>query len=163
MPRPDCMPIIYAISASVIISAPFSCALFFFRVKAVYYDNKVVTMFFGCLWLVLFGLSLLIPFAVEGGHVGPTQWCTVTKVRDSAAGLGFVNCVFDTLVFVAISVRIMSFAYGRGNMRTRAKTFFRGHGLGALSRSLLHGGQLYYLFVASVLLSCRTHVASRSA
>jgi len=51
---------------------------------------------------------------------------------------------FDTLVFFAISLRIVSFSIVGDTFGARMRSFFRGDGLPNLSRSLLYGGQLYY-------------------
>jgi hypothetical protein len=70
----------------------------------------------------------------------------IIKVADYAAAPAVLNSVFDTLIFIVISLRIMSFSYRDGHSTTRAGIFFRGDGLSKISRALLQGGQLYYLF-----------------
>jgi hypothetical protein len=52
-----------------------------------------------------------------------------------------INFTLDTLVFFAISLRIVSHSI---EDRALLRSFFRGDGLFSLSRSLLHSGQLYY-------------------
>jgi hypothetical protein len=149
-PRRNCMPLMYAVTASEAIALPSSCILFLLRVKGVYFNSRIITTLFGVLWLAILGLSLSLPWSVEGAHIGTTQWCVLVKVKSYAVALGIVNCLFDTCVFIAISARIMAFSLNDGTLRTRARTFFQGRGLNALSRSLLQGGQLYYLFVTYV-------------
>jgi hypothetical protein len=143
------MSLIYAIGVCVVISLPSSSALFVFRVTAVYYRNDFIAVFFGCLWLGLLGLTFLIPLAVRGGHIGITQRCLITQVASYASAPLVLNCVIDTLIFIVISVRIMSFSYTDGPIMKQVSTFFRGDGLPRFSRNLLRNGQLYYLFVAS--------------
>jgi hypothetical protein len=55
--------------------------------------------------------------------------------------------VNDTLVFLAISYRMTSFAMVKSTWRARTKSFFTGDGLYYLSKVLLQSGQIYYLSV----------------
>jgi hypothetical protein len=55
-----------------------------------------------------------------------------------------LNAVYDTLVFLAISYRIISYTIIGDSWSARVKTFFGANGLPRLSKGLLHGGQLYY-------------------
>jgi len=56
-----------------------------------------------------------------------------------------LNAVNDTLIFIAISYRIlMHTAYPGDSWWARAKLFFTADGLPRLSKALLQGGQLYY-------------------
>jgi hypothetical protein len=57
-----------------------------------------------------------------------------------------MHAIYDTLVFLAISFRILSYTVVGDTFEARVKSFFRGTGLPNLSRSILQGGQLYYLF-----------------
>jgi len=57
-----------------------------------------------------------------------------------------MHAIYDTLVFLAISFRILSYTVVGDTFEARVKSFFRGTGLPSLSRSILQGGQLYYLF-----------------
>ena len=118
--------------------------MFFLRVKAVYFDSKATVVFFGILWLSIFGTLFLDLFNVTTAHIGTTKKCIITSVGYPGAIPVFLQSAFDTLVFVAISLRVASYSMAFG---TRTKSFFRGHGLLGISRCILKGGQLYYLFV----------------
>jgi hypothetical protein len=50
------------------LSVPATSLLFFFRVKAVYNNSKIITLFFGILWLAIAGLSILIMLGITGGE-----------------------------------------------------------------------------------------------
>jgi hypothetical protein len=50
------------------IAVPATSLLFFFRVKAVYNHSRIVTSFFGSLWLAIAGLSILIMLGITGGE-----------------------------------------------------------------------------------------------
>jgi hypothetical protein len=56
-----------------------------------------------------------------------------------------INAVNDTLVFVAISYKIVSNTAVGNGWRACVSSFFRADGLPILSKALLQGGQLYYL------------------
>jgi hypothetical protein len=58
-----------------------------------------------------------------------------------------LTAVNDTLIFLAISYRMMSLSAVDGPWTARAKSFFTGDGMYRLSKSLLHSGQVYYLSV----------------
>ncbi|KZP06556.1 hypothetical protein FIBSPDRAFT_876448, partial [Athelia psychrophila] len=51
----------------------------------------------------------------------------------------------DTMVFLAISYRLAADAVTAGDWRSRVRSIATGKGLFSLSRSLMKGGQLYYL------------------
>jgi hypothetical protein len=132
-------------------SVPSSSILFFFRVKAIYHNNKIVTAVFGFLWCSLFALSFLVPISVTGTHIGTTEECIITYIARRSSAPLVLNTIFDTAVFIAISLRIMSFATTGKTFSARAQSFVQGDGLPLLSKSLLQGGQLYYLFVATLI------------
>ena len=150
-PVANCNSLVYTISIFLVIAMSSSSALFFFRVKAVYSDNRLITVFFGFLWFTLFGLSFIIPSAVKGTHIGTTQWCIITSVAPYGSAPIVLNTVNDTLVFIAISVRLVSSSSASDSFGARMKSFWLGHGLPGLSRGLLRGGQLYYLSVTSFM------------
>jgi tetrahydromethanopterin S-methyltransferase subunit C len=142
-----CNAVSIASGCFFVLGVPSTSALFFFRVQAVYYHNRFITTFFGALLFALFGLSVLIPFTGRGEHIGTTQRCITTKLEHFGALPVFLNSFMDTLIFVAISFRIISYSLVGDTFNARMRSFFRGAGLPSLSKSILQGGQLYYLFV----------------
>jgi hypothetical protein len=148
-PFAHCNIMIYVIAVGLLFVASSTSALFFFRVKAVYDNNRIVTIFFGSLWFVLFGLCFMLPLAAKATHIGRTQICIVVQVERYGSIPVIAHFVFDTFVFLAISVRIVSFSIVGDTFGAQMRSFFRGDGLPNLSRSLLYGGQLYYLSVIS--------------
>jgi hypothetical protein len=56
-----------------------------------------------------------------------------------------LTAVFDTLVFLAISYKMVSISMADNNCSAHVRSFFRGDGLHKLSKSLLRSGQVYYL------------------
>jgi hypothetical protein len=58
-----------------------------------------------------------------------------------------LTAVNDTLIFIAISYRMVSLSMVSGTWSARAKSFFTGDGLHHLSKAMLQSGQAYYLSV----------------
>ncbi|KZP18047.1 hypothetical protein FIBSPDRAFT_1046428 [Athelia psychrophila] len=129
-------------SAVTIASTSF---LFFLRVRAVYLQSRTVTMLFGALWVVTTSVSVgFAALAARDVELVPyTTYCTTsTKHTDIVATMTFVH---DTMVFLAISCRLAADAVTAGDWRSRVLSIATGKGLFSLSRSLMKGGQLYYL------------------
>jgi hypothetical protein len=71
----------------------------------------------------------------------------ITSVAPYGSAPIVLNAVNDTIIFIAISVRLVSFTSTSDSFVARIKSFWLGDSLPDLSRALLRGGQLYYLFV----------------
>lgn len=126
---------------------PINTLLFLFRILAVFHENRLVIFFFATLWLAITATALLTPWALEGVPIGDTKYCTTTKVSNDASIGIVISAVNDTLVFLAISARLLGLSnVGLKSWPGRMKTFFTGDGMGKLSFLLLQTGQLYYLY-----------------
>lgn len=123
-----------------------NASLFLLRVLAVYADSsrKVKTGFIFA-WATTF-LSLTGPFSAQINFAA--LGCNIGQVKPLSSP-GFLSlAVFDTLVFVAISIKVLrmnSDWYTPG--QSYAASFIRGADLTRVSRVLLRSGQLYYLYV----------------
>jgi hypothetical protein len=146
VPIVHCHTFYNVLTSFAIVSLSSNAALFFFQVKAVYH-NKFVTAFFGFLWFGFSCLNFILLVASKAGHLATTKRCITTKNNDFALASGFYKVGYDTLVFLAISIRIVSYSIEGETFSGRVRSFLRGDGLPHLSRSLLKGGQLYYSFV----------------
>jgi hypothetical protein len=147
-----CNTIFITIGCFFVLAGPSTSALFFFRIKAVYHQNMFVTGFFGVLLFALFGLSFLGPFAERSEHIGMTQRCNIIQTEPFGLVPLFLHSIMDTLAFIAISFRIVSYSLVGDTFSARMRSFFRGSGLPSVSKSILQGGQLYYLFVTRILI-----------
>lgn len=138
-----CEVFYHPISGFIVVGVPATLALFYLRVKAVYFDKKLVVAFFGLLWLSIFGTLFLIPFNLTLAHIGPTKRCIVVAAHSRGATPVLLHSAFDTLVFIAISIRIASYSI---TSSARTKSLFRlgGDGLSRICRYILWGGQVYY-------------------
>jgi len=143
-PVAHCQNFLYFVASSFVLAMPATSLLFFFRVRAVWSNSKIITAFFGMLWLGNLGTSVLVPFAVDGAHIGTTQRCIDTAVRSYASTPIVLNAINDTLIFIAISLRIVAFTVAGDTWGAHIRSFVSGDGLPRMSRALLQGGQLYY-------------------
>lgn len=123
--------------------------LFLLRVRAVFLHNRPVIVAFVMLWISTLG-TLTQPFTIhrERTHAN-TSLCLTAVESFSTVGLIAV-AVFDTAVFLAISVRLGVMSYlGTNDWKGRTKSFFTGGNIPlegpVMSRVLLKTGQLYYL------------------
>ncbi|KAI0795911.1 hypothetical protein C8Q75DRAFT_352091 [Abortiporus biennis] len=139
----DCHTLTKAIGWSAAIALPLNSLLFFFRVRAVFHNDTVITFIFGFLWLSTLA-CFTAPFAVDGGHIGTTSHCINTSVQPSVSVALIVVGVHDTIVFFAITTRLTMMSLAN-NWKDRARAFLSGRGMGHISRTVLMSGQIYYL------------------
>ncbi|KIM76936.1 hypothetical protein PILCRDRAFT_825948 [Piloderma croceum F 1598] len=143
-PIDNCESVKYVEGILFEISSVATSLLFFFRVKAVYRHSRFVIAFFGFLFLINAGLSLLSMLGTTGIRIPYTRRCTQHIARSYMATPIILTAANDTLVFLAISYRILSSAMVPSTWRARTRSFFTGDGLYRLSKALLKGGQVYY-------------------
>ncbi|KAF7973237.1 hypothetical protein HWV62_15737 [Athelia sp. TMB] len=143
-PVAQCQTLEYIICSFYEVSLPATSLLFFFRVKAVYGNARFVTLFFGILWFSVLGLSILLMLAVQSDHIPHTLRCKEAVVRAYGSIPTIISAIYDTLVFMAISYRVVQHTLIGETWAARWRSFVTGEGLYTLSRALLRGGQLYY-------------------
>jgi hypothetical protein len=66
-PIDNCNALKYAEGVFAEIAIPATSLLFLFRVKAIYNHSRIVTAFFGFLWIAIAGLSILIMLGITRG------------------------------------------------------------------------------------------------
>ncbi|KAJ6528739.1 hypothetical protein DFH09DRAFT_157256 [Mycena vulgaris] len=128
-----------------------STFLFFSRVRAVYGGDRLVTATFGFLWLTVVGTSMTIPFSGNAIRLGDPFKCVVVNVEVYTSSAGITFTVYDTLVFFAISYRLVSnFRYSEELAHgEQIRVFFSGASLPAFSKALFTDGQMYYMITAA--------------
>jgi hypothetical protein len=95
---------------------------------------------------LFFGISSCANYVAD--RIPYTRRCIAGVSNTTYVTIPIVmTAVFDTLVFLAISYRMVSVALSDNTWGARAKSFFRGDGLHRLSKALLQSGQAYYLSV----------------
>ncbi len=105
---------------------------------------------FGLLWAATLGGSLTVPIAF---HSGPfdiavaTDGCFGTVFPAYVFSAYLISAVYDALLFLAVTYRLLFYHLYRDGQTSRLKSFFSGEGLGHVSKVLLQTGQSYYLCV----------------
>ncbi|CAL1701736.1 unnamed protein product [Somion occarium] len=141
----DCHTLSTISSWFLVLALPCNSMLFFIRIRAVFLMSPLVTAGFGILWLTTVGAALTVPFGVQAMNLQPGRsWCSVVEVRSYSSTGWFYMVFYDTLVFIAISFRTVSFGLAE-TWKERLSSFISGKGVGHVSRSLLRTVQLYYL------------------
>ncbi|TDL21970.1 hypothetical protein BD410DRAFT_789054 [Rickenella mellea] len=158
----DCQKLQTALGSCFAVAVPATSLLFFFRVRAIFEREKIVVGIFFLVWLATLGGSLTVPFAIFGGHIGPTLHCINTAVKPySSVGI-IVSTVSDTLVLLAISYRLITTTSLEDSVKGRVQGFFGGKGLPRISKSLLQGGQQYYLITVGFNIATMAMILSPS-
>jgi len=153
-PIDNCVSIKYVQGIFFVTGGPATSLLFLFRVKAVYNHSRLVTGLSSLLVLGLTGSEYGLFFGISScanyvaDRIPYTRRCIAGVSNTTYVTIPIVmTAVFDTLVFLAISYRMVSVALSDNTWGARAKSFFRGDGLHRLSKALLQSGQAYYLSV----------------
>ncbi|PPQ70819.1 hypothetical protein CVT24_001036 [Panaeolus cyanescens] len=141
----DCARFEKIICAMYPIAIPATSLLFFFRVKAVFDRNQLVVAFFGFMWLAVLAGCLTVTQGVTGVNIGPTKYCLNFDLKDYVSAAAIIPLVNDTLVFLAISWRLMTNTHVDYDIRSGVKTLMFGEYLPAFSKTLFQDGQAYYL------------------
>lgn len=127
--------------------------LFFMRIRAIYANNKYVVLFFFLSWLAVVGGCV---FETQNGGKkvqlasipSPGTYCIYSpdlNFISLVTSMTTIPMVNDTLIFVAITWRLMQNAHVKVNLRNGIRVMILGHYLPAFSRALLKDGQVYFL------------------
>ncbi|ESK90828.1 hypothetical protein Moror_16534 [Moniliophthora roreri MCA 2997] len=127
--------------------------LLFFRLRAVYWENRRMVIGFFVSFLVVTGCSTLIPFAGAGYRIGPSNpYCTANMNARLAEAMLLIPLLNHIAVFIAISVRLSQLnsikdfgSSPRKGLVFQVKAFWRGKHLPLLSKTVLQDGQIYIL------------------
>ncbi|KAK7681909.1 hypothetical protein QCA50_014871 [Cerrena zonata] len=154
IPSNDCQKVVPITEWFMVLSMIFNSLLFVFRVRAVYFNSRKVTIIFSVLWLTT--LTQLIPPIVSVMQIHPGDgWADCDAILNMKPWviIGFIlTAIFDTAVFVAISMQVLGFTGEVHTRKERMSSFLNGKELGNLTRSVLQTGQLYYL--VTIVVDC---------
>lgn len=143
---PNCQIVSTTIATAYAVAIPSTLLLFLFRIFAVFNGEPAVRYLFVFLWTAVLGCAMSFPFALFGAHIGPTNHCTDKGVKAFSSAPIVASTVFDSLVFIFVSWRLLNSDAAVGDSwRDRLKTFYGGGALPTLSKGLLQSGQIYYL------------------
>ena len=128
---------------------PLNSSLFLLRIWGVFYGSKPVIALFSVLWLSTFA-SFPSIFAVKIHPIGPTRYCIIDAAPHLVSLSFIVTAVYDSLVFLAITLKIISDSHVEG-WKACIRLFLKGENVGRISRALLQTGQAYYLWIFSFM------------
>ena len=138
---------ITAIGAVGTVAVPANSFIMFLRVRAVYSQSTLVVYAFAFLWVATVAGCVTAPFSLKGIHIGTTQRCIDSEVKAYGSAGIVISAVNDTLIFLAITYRLLFHHITSSSWSSRVHSFFRGDGMGEVSKLLLQTGQLYYMCV----------------
>ena len=141
----DCYAFLKIGAAANTISVALSSLLMYFRIHAVYCHSPLVKTGFAVMWLGVVGAS--IPESVYAQGTLIAGQCVPTGIQSYGASGLAASTIFDGLVFVGVSYRLLTFHSLSQSWLDRLKDFFLGNGLHKTSKILLQNGQLYFAYV----------------
>jgi hypothetical protein len=119
--------------------------LFFLRARAIYNRNTILVFFLFLMWLSVLGTAAIVPIIATTANIGTTDYCIDVAVKSYASAATITPLVHDTIIFLAISLRL----FGNSHVtRRNFKAFVTGEYLPQFSKAILKDGQLYYLYVS---------------
>ncbi|KAJ6486616.1 hypothetical protein C8R45DRAFT_1214012 [Mycena sanguinolenta] len=148
-PVENCDALALGRSICIVLTQISTAMLFFLRVTAVWYPNKIAYGVFSILWLAVLGAGITVPIGVRAAHIGPTLRCIDTSIPANIQVSVILPLINDTAVFLAINYRILAHTILADSSMARLRLFFNGTGLSTLSRALLQSGQHFYLIAVA--------------
>ncbi|KAJ6454651.1 hypothetical protein C8R45DRAFT_1189264, partial [Mycena sanguinolenta] len=144
-PVKNCAAAELGVGICLLLSQTATAMLFFLRVTAVWYPNKIAYVVFSILWLAVLGAGISAPLGILAAHIGPTMQCINTDVPTYVEVAVIVPLINDSAIFLAITYRIIAHTIVADSLVALIRVFFGGTGLSRLSQALLRSGQHFYL------------------
>ncbi|KAJ7301962.1 hypothetical protein DFH08DRAFT_759861 [Mycena albidolilacea] len=160
-PLPACNTAFLAFNSFYPITVTATAFLFFFRVRAIYRASRLATLIFGFLWLSVLATSTTIPISGRAISFGDRPQCIVAHGAAYNGSSGVTITVHDTIVFFAISYRLVSnFAQEDQTRGEKIRGLFSGANLPAFSKALFNEGQMYYMItvVTNVITTAMVYI-----
>lgn len=139
----ECYGLLQAAAWLIAVATPLNAFLFLIRVVGIFRGSRVMVYTFIGLWASTWS-SLLIPVSFNVDDNPDNVICLATETKPYGAVGFFTVLLFDSAVFIAISLRVTGISMAR-SWKARLRIFFTGQDTGYISRTLLRSGQLYYL------------------
>ncbi|KAF7969572.1 hypothetical protein HWV62_26871 [Athelia sp. TMB] len=140
----SCTPISALLGTVFVLSVASTSMMFLLRVRAVYLNSTRITTLFALMWLGTVTLTVVTDLNMRADHQLGSRICIDEDLARYAAFPVYATFFGDTMVFVAITYRLMADAATGDDWHSRLLSMVQGRGLRRLSRSLLQSGQLYY-------------------
>ncbi|KAJ7842934.1 hypothetical protein B0H14DRAFT_1020816 [Mycena olivaceomarginata] len=142
-PLANCRAAMVVFNSFYSLSAGCTSLLFFFRVRAIYGGQRIISWIFAFLWICVVGAAILVPIYSYAASVGSV--CIVTKIPSIVGAAATALTVHDTSVFVAISYRLLANSHREHTPTEMMRALFRGANLHTFSTALFRDGQMYYM------------------
>ncbi|KAF7334203.1 hypothetical protein MSAN_02381600 [Mycena sanguinolenta] len=150
VPVKNCNALAVSLDICFVLSQTSTALLFFLRVTAVWYPNKIAYVVFSILWMAVLGAGITVPLGDHAAHIGPTMQCIMSDPPASTELAVIVPLINDTAIFLAINYRILAHTIVADSSMARLRVFLGGKGLSTLSQALLETGQHFYLIAVVV-------------
>lgn len=124
---------------------PTSQLLLFLHVRAIYIDNRVVVWIFLFLWLATVAGSVIASIRMPSIQAGLDDYCIPISFSTFSIAIIIIPFINDTLIFVAMSWRILRTSYNELTLKNTIMTVALGKGIPYFAKALLQNGQLYIL------------------
>ena len=144
LPIKYCQPLIIVVQIFYSYAILMSSNLFISRTTAVFHHSRPILYFFSTLQLIVSAGVTLQATGVVSSHIGPSQDCMIVKMKTYCAAGTLAVAVNDTIVLLAISTQLSRNSVA-DTWQARCRAFFKGKGMGQVSRILLKTGQQYYM------------------
>ncbi|KAF5329255.1 hypothetical protein D9619_009375 [Psilocybe cf. subviscida] len=142
-PVGHCNRVIRTFSASLILALPASELLLFLYVRAIYINNRVVVWIFFLLWVATVAGSVTASIGMPGIQAGLDDYCIPISFSTFSTATIFVPFVNDTLIFIALTWRILRTSYEELTVKNAIMTVTLGRNIPYFARALLQKSQLY--------------------
>ncbi|KAH8100410.1 hypothetical protein BXZ70DRAFT_1008418 [Cristinia sonorae] len=111
--------------------------IFFYRVRAIWHQNKYVEYVLGALWIVVFGASLSAPASQAAGNL-PNGQCTITRSEKYTPASFIANAIYDGVILVLTLVKLVANRRQYKNFRSPVQTL------------LIRDGILYFVISVTI-------------
>ena len=146
-------------AATLAVAITTSAVLFFFRIKAVFHNNRGVIGVYFILWLSVAGTAVTSVFSVSSLPIGPTNYCMDAEEKHFGFSVLVALLAHDTLVFAAMSYRLLCNSPQNPTLRSRISAFCFRRSLPKFTSIIFKDNQRYYAYVGMTASSvCRTDV-----
>lgn len=144
-PIGQCSSLFRIFSYLLILALPASEFLLFLYVRAIYIENRLVVWFFLMVWVFTVVSTVLASIGIPGTLAGLDTYCMSISFSTFCTATIFIPFAKDTLIFVALTWRILRKSYKELTVKNTILTITLGKNIPYFSRALLQKGQSYIL------------------
>ncbi|CEH17960.1 hypothetical protein CBOM_04335 [Ceraceosorus bombacis] len=154
LPHHFCQHAIAAFSACYAIAGPSTALLLYLRAMALYRWNRKLAILLGTFWLAILATGIAAPFALSAIEIADTKRCMLRHADIFAKAPVIALFLHDTVVWLAVSARILFYDISNGQWGRQAFEKHRREGLTPIVAELFKQGTLYYGVVVFMNILC---------